>query len=254
MKDWRLSKEYLRLFSVPTRKSVRSKRVLPRYLDWLTAGVPLEGRVVYDIGGGTGLFSFYAAERGANRVICVEPLGDGSCHDMLSKFETARHRVRNGRRVDLDMSTLSEFAASVEDKSDVVILHNVINHLDERACRYLHVGEEAAILSYIEKFRALNSLLENGGWLIVADAGRKSFWNWVGMRDPFAPTVERAIHQEPETWLSLLKAAGFVDAKIKWTPYLSLMTMLPLGGPQKKRPLMSYIMLGHFVLTMRKKT
>ncbi len=68
---------------------MQSRQILPRYLDWLFKGTSLDNALVYDIGGGNGLISFYAAERGAKAAICVEPLGDGSRNDMLSDFAEA---------------------------------------------------------------------------------------------------------------------------------------------------------------------
>lgn len=87
--DPKLSDAYLDLFSRNTAKSMRSRRVLPRYLDWLFADVPLRSALVYDVGGGNGLISFYAAERGAREVVCIEPLGDGS-HERKRRATSCR--------------------------------------------------------------------------------------------------------------------------------------------------------------------
>ncbi len=57
------------------------------YLKYLFEGVDLDNSRVLDIGGGNGVFSFYAALNGAEEVICLEPEEAGSRSSMQSKFE-----------------------------------------------------------------------------------------------------------------------------------------------------------------------
>ena len=54
-----------------------SKSRLKFQMDMLFRGVDLKDKKVLDIGGGYGLFSLYAASRGAKKVICLEPEADG---------------------------------------------------------------------------------------------------------------------------------------------------------------------------------
>ncbi|RWB06304.1 class I SAM-dependent methyltransferase [Mesorhizobium sp.] len=250
---YELSREYLELFGKKTIRSLRSRRVLPRYLGWLFSGVPLEGSTVYDIGGGTGLISFYAAEQGAKKVLCVEPLAEGSRDDMLTGFAEAQRTLRNGSRVSLERVELCQFAEQSHPPADVVILHNVVNHLDEDACRRISNNDESARASYIEQFRSFKGMLRDNGILIIADAGRDSFWTEIGVYNPFAPTIDRSVHQQPEIWQALLEQSGFERQDIRWTPFLSLMMgVAPSPRPVSSRSLSSYYSLGHFALRMRK--
>lgn len=253
MKPHNLSNDYLNIFARIQSKSLRSRRVLPRYLDWLFSHVPLNDALVYDIGGGNGLISFYAAEQGAREVICVEPLGDGSRSNMLTNFHDATKVTCNGDRVKLETLDLVNFAKGCSEKADIVVLHNVVNHLDEDACRRLGSNDTAARRNFIAIFELIYGLTRNGGIVIVADAGRDSFWTEIGVYNPFAPSIDRKVHQQPEVWRDLMLEAGFSDPSIRWTPFVRL--MMGLGhldrvlGP---RSLSAYYSLGHFVLTMRR--
>ena len=51
---------------------------LQYHLKTLFKNIPLENRRVLDIGGGSGLHSFYAACMGAKEVVCLEPETEGS--------------------------------------------------------------------------------------------------------------------------------------------------------------------------------
>ena len=55
------------------------------HLKTLFKGIALENRRVLDIGGGSGLHSFYAACMGAEEVVCIEPETEGSRSGMEDK-------------------------------------------------------------------------------------------------------------------------------------------------------------------------
>ena len=57
---------------------VTSKAWARRQLEDLFDGVDLSGKRMLDIGGGSGIYSFYAACAGAREVICLEPEAAGS--------------------------------------------------------------------------------------------------------------------------------------------------------------------------------
>lgn len=41
----------------------------------------------------------------------------------------------------------------------------------------------------------------------------------LGIRNPWAPSIEWNKHQPPGVWARLLENAGFRDPRIRWTPF-----------------------------------
>ena len=89
-------------------KSGRSRHNLSYYLDYLFKKVDLENKTVLDVGGGSGIFSFYAACRGAREVVCLEPEASGSRSGMLDKFRRTQTRLGLDR-VRLEPVTFQSF-------------------------------------------------------------------------------------------------------------------------------------------------
>ena len=69
------------------------------HLKTLFKDIALENRRVLDIGGGSGLHSFYAACMGAKEIVCLEPETEGSRFGMGAKFRKVRWdaRIRSGK-------------------------------------------------------------------------------------------------------------------------------------------------------------
>lgn len=66
-------------FEITTRNSIySSKKDLKFYLDNLYGNFDFQQKTMLDIGGGNGIFSFYAAGKGTNQSIILEPLFEGS--------------------------------------------------------------------------------------------------------------------------------------------------------------------------------
>ena len=102
------------------------------YLDFLFQDITFTRKSVLDIGGGSGLLSFYAAIQGADKVICIEPELAGSNTGTKKQFEyiSAELSLTN---VYFQSVRFQDFDAE-NAKFDIVIMHNSINHLDENAC------------------------------------------------------------------------------------------------------------------------
>jgi len=183
------------------------------HLASLFDGVPLSDHRLLDVGGGDGVHSFYAACRGAREVICLEPEADGSTAGTFERFRKLQDRLGLDQ-VHLEPVTLQAFSPGVS--FDVVLLHDSINHLDDRACAGLP-RDTRAHASYLELFSKLASMCVPCATLIVCDCARRNFFGDLGVRDPFAPTIRWAAHQSPETWESLLNEAGFRRTRLRWS-------------------------------------
>jgi SAM-dependent methyltransferase len=180
----------------------------------LFAGVDLANKRMLDVGGGTGIFTYYAACMGAREVVCLEPELDGSTAGVRGSFHLLRAEFPDVP-VKLDARTIQEF--STNEKFDVVLLHASINHIDEPACIRL-LEEEGARDAYRRVFAHIRELANPGASLIVYDCTRYNFFPLVGMKNPLRPTIEWHKHQKPEVWARLLAEVGFRDPKIGWEP------------------------------------
>lgn len=215
-------------------------------LDRFFAGVAPAGRSVLDIGGGNGIFSFGAAYLGAARVLCLEPLGDGSTDSALDSFNRLQRGVAGLSHVELKQTTFQEFQSS--ERFDIVCLHNSINHLDEIACVNLR-SDRAALATYQAIARKLYGLTTPGGYLILCDCSNRNLFGDIGLISPFARCIEWNKHQTPSIWIQLFTNAGYSSPTVKWTLFNGLRTLprLLLGNAAA-----AYLTHSHFRLMMRK--
>lgn len=194
-------------------------------------GVPLSGRSLLDVGGGSGLMSFYAAARGANPVVCLEPSDAGSNPKMDDQF--LEWQAGLGRRANVELARQTLQQLDPADRSyDVVLLHASVNHMDEDACRRLPY-DALARATYSKMFDKLARLTVPGGDLIIADAARKNAWAAIGRRSPFAPTIEWGIHAQPRVWAELAEEVGFSNSRVTWRSHdrLGKVGQVALGNP-----------------------
>ncbi len=134
-------------------------------------------------------------------------------------FETLQAVAAEYPSIEPEKTTFQEYNVP-EDRFDVVVLHNVINHLDEEACVDLH-RSQVARETYHGIFAELRSATAPSGDLVVADVTRRNAWADVGLTNPFAETIEWEKHQSPALWNQLLAEHGFVRRDLKWVSYLS---------------------------------
>lgn len=225
----------------------RSESRLRFYLASILGDVLFAHARVLDIGGGNGLFSFYAAQRGAREVVCLEPESSGGLAGMNDRFVHIRNQLGLDDRVRLEPIPLQAFAAP-DNHFDIVLLHHSINHLDESACIHLHEDEQCR-----EKYRALFARLYRlaapGATLIACDCARENLFARLGVKNPFAPTIEWHKHQAPEVWSALLQEAGFQASQTRWT---SPAHLYEVGRVLATNRLVAYFFTSHFCLTMKK--
>jgi SAM-dependent methyltransferase len=215
-------------------------------LNTLFKGFDFEGKRVLDIGGGFGLLSFYAAAKGARKVVCIEPELAGSSSDAAAKF----YRIQSATKLDdvfLVQDTFQEYDPG-DEKFDIVIIHNSINHLDEPACIALQ-DNDAARQSYSTIIQKLFSFSNEGARLLICDCSRYNFFSMLGLRNPFVPSIEWHKHQSPELWAKIFLQAGFSNPTIRWSSFsiLGKAGKLLLGNK-----FIAFFLQSHFCLTLEK--
>lgn len=234
---------------VVKQKMYSRKSNLRFYLDNLFENVDLAQKEVLDVGGGRGLLSFYAAVKGAKSAVCLEPEVDGSRNGMIQGYNDFRTELPASLPVKLISLTLQEYLQKTEPASyDIVIMHNSINHLDEDACIHL-LDNKDSYKRYLTVFKNVYRVMKKKGVLIATDASRNNFFNDIGVKNIFVPTIEWHKHQKPGTWISLLKDAGFKNPTVNW------LTPNRLGRPGRflmGNYFMSYLTRSYFKVTMEK--
>lgn len=232
-----------------SKKMYSRKSNLKFYLNNLFENVQLAGKDVLDVGGGRGLLSFYAAVKGANKAICLEPEVDGSRNGMINAYNEIRSELPESLPVNLLPLTLQEYLKQTTNGSfDIVMMHASINHLDEEACIHL-LEDDASYNRYLAVFRNVYRIMKPNGTLIVTDTARNNFFNDLGIKNIFVPSIEWHKHQQPKTWISLLKEAGFNNPTTHW------LTPNRLGHTGKllmDNYFMSYMTRSAFKVTMNK--
>jgi len=209
----------------------------------------LEGKAVLDIGCGPGGMTFGAAAMGARLAVGLEPEMEGST---LGFIKTGKQLAKNFgfNNVILKSCTLDAYDFA-EGPFDVIVMYNVVNHLNEEACINIHKSNEArdCFKSYFSLLLSqLLSQLTQNGVLIAADCARNNFWGDIGVRNPVAKTIEWEKHQNPSVWANLLKSVGFQSVEYWWNPPYKIRF---LGSIVKNKPV-AYLTNSHFILKANK--
>ncbi|MBM3825062.1 MAG: hypothetical protein FJ404_19655 [Verrucomicrobia bacterium] len=165
---------------------------LMTYAGYLFDGIAMSSCRFLDVGGGLGLFAGLASALGAKRSVCVEPGGHGASDTIRHSNLEGNGSWMEGHGVELYRDNLTEFGSRARAQGwtfDVILLHNVINHLDEAACQVLHQSE-AARLAYLESIRQMSELAAPQAWLILCACARNNLFPDLHLRNPFMPTIE----------------------------------------------------------------
>jgi SAM-dependent methyltransferase len=232
--------------SIQDLKLAKSVSGLKFYLSRLFKEINLEGKNILDVGAGAGVYSCYMAMNGAKEVIGLEPEIEGSRNNYISKFDKLKEKLELGN-VFLKPLTFQSFDNAGE-KFDIILLHYSINHLNENACIDLRRSNEAKN-TYKEIFDKLYSISNDNADIIVADCSNKNFFNLLGLKNPFAPTIEWHKHQSPEEWIEILRKAGFKNFKIKW---VSPNQLGKIGDFLLGNKICSFFVHSHFIIYAKK--
>jgi SAM-dependent methyltransferase len=193
---------------------IRSERTTRALFEDCFRRVDLTNRRMLDIGGGNGIYSFYAAIMGAREVVCLEPEAAGSSRGVTQLFERIRGALPN-LPVRLETRTVEQYADA--EGFDVILMNASINHIDEDACIRL-LEDPKARETFRQVFAHIGTLAKPSGRLIVADCTRHNFFATLGVKNPFCPPIEWEKHQAPEVWAKLLQEAGFRNPSVSWRP------------------------------------
>lgn len=221
-------------------------RRLSFYLDNIFQDISFDGKTVLDIGGGAGLFSFYTACMGAQKVLCLEPEAEGSDREVVGKFKKFQSYLRLPN-VELIQDTLQNFTWNNE-LFDIIILHNSINHLNEEACIHLR-NDRVARETYIKLFQKISHLANVGAKIIVVDSSRHNIFSLFRIKNPLAPTIQWHKHQSPKVWAGLLSSCGFGKQRIRW---LSFNRLGAVGKVLLGNKIAAYFLNSYFCLIMDK--
>ena len=207
-------------------------------------GIDFHNKSVVDIGSGVGWASYYAAARGARRVVSIEPEADGSRNYMLETAAAIRAELGLDDIVEIIPKTFEE--SGIDEQFDIIIINNAINHFNEAACSILH-KDEGAREAYRPLFRQLAKACKPGGTLLITDCTNRNFFGDLGMKSPLMRTIEWEKHQPPEMWAELIAPFGFEVDNIAWTPHARLGLIGRIIGSNR---LGSYFINSHFRLRM----
>jgi cyclopropane fatty-acyl-phospholipid synthase-like methyltransferase len=222
-----------------------TKKRLLFQLHYLFGNIDFTDKAVLDIGGGEGLLSFYAALKGARKVICIEPESEGSSMGVVEKFRRINHQFQFSN-VSIVKDTFQDFRTDL--LFDIIVMYDSINHIDENACINLRSTNEAK-REYSEHFTRLFNLTNKNGVLIIADCSNYNFWKLFRIRNPFAGSIEWHKHQSPEIWSKLAENSGFIHEKQKWS---SINRFGNAGKLILGNRVASYFLNSHFLLYLKK--
>ena len=223
-----------------------NQKRLKNRLDYLFRDINFKDKKVLEIGSGIGLFSFYAACQSAKEVVCLEPETDGSQDGMIQTFDKIKKELDLSNIVN-HSSTFQDFE-SKDENFDIIIMHNSINHLSEDNCIRMH-KDDKSYNYYVDLFNKLFSISKLGCILVIADCTKYNFFNSLGIKNPFAPTIEWHKHQSPSLWSKALQESGFRNPVIRWTSFNALGNFGRIFFGNKVG---SFFTKSHFCLTMEK--
>lgn len=197
----------------------------------------LKNKRVLEVGCGKGGLLAWAALQGAEYILGLEPEEDGVLDGSYATLEKVVSTLALDT-VEISRSTLDGY--SFVKPFDIVILYNVINHLNEQAVMDLHSNRTSYNI-FLQVAQKIRSLTATKGVLILADAARSNLWGDLRVSSPFARTIEWNKHQNPTIWRRLFEQAGFKMLDFRWSHFHPL-------GKWSSNSFIQYVTLSHFVM------
>lgn len=213
----------------------------------LFRGLDLKDRSILDIGCGRGTFLFWCLHKGASNCLGVEPEASGSTSGSSKIFEKAIIKLECEDQIELFKGIFQEIPDSYKGQFDIILMFNVINHLDEDAYIMLR-NDKSALELYKSFIKWIGDFLKPNGRMIIADCAHNNFFSDLNITNPFAKNIEWNKHQNPRTLISLLAEAGFERVRLEWS------TIYPLRhfGRLFANQIVSYFRASHFILEVKK--
>ena len=222
-----------------------SKR-LKHYLEnQLFKGIDFKGKSLIDIGGGAGLYGFYAAVNGAKEVVIMEPEFDGSSQGMIKGFNEINQLLGSLKNITHTTKVLEDYDRE-NNQFDYILMHNSINHIDEDACIVLK-QDKAAQNKYLKFFNLLQEISKPETKLIICDCARSNLFGDMKIKNPIVRSIEWDKHQNPDVWAEFLEQAGYRKESISWN---SPNAFGKLGTMFMNNKLAAYLTTSHFNMIM----
>ena len=212
----------------------------------LFKGIDFKGKTLIDIGGGNGLFGFYAALNGAKHAVVMEPEFDGSSSGMIREFNELKELLGGLNNIEHTTEVLEDYDRA-SHSFDYILMHNSVNHINEEACVTLTKDKNSDDI-YQSFLLKLREVCHSATELIICDAARNNFWSDLGMSNPFTPQIEWLKHQNPSVWAAVFQKAGFETISTKWT---SPNQLEKLGSILLGNRLGGYLTISHFNMRLK---
>lgn len=184
------------------------------FRNYIYKDIDLDGKKILDIGGGNGLASFYALDSSANcSAWVVDPIAEGSNDLMFEQYDSMKKNY-DAERINFHR----DYVDTLLDPGtfDIIVMHNTVNHIGEDILEDISFNNEAYI-EYVCRLKTILDRLSSDGILIVADCGSKNFFGQIGLKSPFAPSIDWHLHCEPGVWQQMIEDIGFSHIKTQWT-------------------------------------
>ena len=213
------------------------------YLEWAFKNIDFKDKRVLDVGGGNGIYSYFARFKGASYCLNLEPFGAGS-----GNISILDDKAFSELSIDIEPVTIQDYQG--EAPFDVMILHDSVNHLNEELFEKIHEDQESYD-QYSSLIGKLRSLVKSNGQVIVSDCSRVNFYDTLGVRNPFAPSIDWNLHQHPPVIIKLFQENDFELVRLRWSPFKRFNRfghlISKLGFPA------SYFLQSHFNMVFRAK-